>query len=445
MIPTGNCKLRCKLIMLTTALVTAAHLTTGFFIAAHTQRSLHREHDRLAGAAAKNLARLCTAPLLGNDLLTMRDLIRYTMEQGHFTQAMVVDNQGKVLMHNDISLVGYVFAADRIRRAVLSETPQISYHYQNEAGDQMADVSAPVMVADRRIGTVVISCSHRYINAEAEDLQRHIFTIMAVGIAVSSGCTILLATYITAPLRQLICSAGEIADGSFKGSRLPATGNDEIALLTRTFNKMAEKIEQMVCTDQLTGIANRLMFQRRITEEFSRSFRHQRPLALLMIDVDHFKAVNDLYGHLAGDLVLKEMAGLLSRSIRADDFVARYGGEEFVVIAPDTGPQTAAILAERIRHNVAEQPFAIKNTGTEPSLAQLLDNQTYRLTVSIGVANLADPIGSVDDLLEAADLVLFAAKRGGRNRVCSATEPTNCAPALSPKTPPQAKLFSTTS
>ncbi len=440
----GNCKIRCKLILLTTALVTAAHLSTGFFIAAHTDRALHNEQDHQASATAKNLARLCAAPLLDEDLLALRDLIRSTMEQGRFTRAMIIDNDGKVLMHNDIALVGYMVADHRFRLAAISATPLISPHYYDKTGDLIADVSAPVMVADKRIATVMISCSHQAISAAAADLRRHILTIMAIGIAAGIVCAVLLAAYITAPLRELIHSAGVIAEGTFTGVRLPAKGNDEIAILTRTFNKMIEKIERMVCTDLLTGVANRLMFQRRLTEEFSRSLRHQRPLALLMIDVDYFKAVNDLHGHQVGDSVLQEIASLLSRSVRAGDFVARYGGEEFAVIAPDTGAPTAAILAERIRHNVAEHPFPIKTAGAAPGLARLLNNPIHRLTVSVGVANLAEPIDSEDKLIETADLLLLAAKRDGRNRVSAAAGPaTGATPP--PGTEAQDRLFPTTS
>jgi two-component system cell cycle response regulator len=136
--------------------------------------------------------------------------------------------------------------------------------------------------------------------------------------------------------------------------------------------------------------------------------RYSAPLSMLLIDLDHFKMVNDTYGHLAGDEVLAGVADLLQRCVRSVDMVARYGGEEFVVVLPETGRRGAVAFAERIREKVMANRFSVS------------DGKVVILTTSIGVATYPSPrLDSVDDLFRAADVALYRAKGNGRNLVCS--------------------------
>jgi len=164
-------------------------------------------------------------------------------------------------------------------------------------------------------------------------------------------------------------------------------------------------------TDPLLGIHNRRYLDRRLVDEVSRARRYGLPLALLMIDVDHFKNINDTYGHQVGDQVLIKIAALLARSIREVDVVARYGGEELVVILPSTPAANATILAERLREGVATQ-IAIPSA---PGQADI------RITISIGIAELSHEVSTTAALLEGADAAMYRAKSAGRNRVESAT------------------------
>ncbi|MDR2604609.1 MAG: GGDEF domain-containing protein [Desulfovibrio sp.] len=161
--------------------------------------------------------------------------------------------------------------------------------------------------------------------------------------------------------------------------------------------------------DALTGIHNRRHFEELLDDEIQRLSRHGRPLSVLMADVDHFKRINDTWGHRTGDAVLREVAALLTGGIRSTDCCARYGGEEFVILLPYTDPDEAASLAERIRIRTAEHVFTAE--GGVP----------LRLTVSFGVSGVgpADAL-SREELLSAADGALYAAKRQGRNRTCRA-------------------------
>ena len=159
--------------------------------------------------------------------------------------------------------------------------------------------------------------------------------------------------------------------------------------------------------DGLTGVYNRAYLDEHLASELAFAVRHGTALSLLLIDVDHFKQVNDTFGHLAGDEVLRNVAARLNASVRTEDLVARYGGEEFVVLTRGIAAPQAVQLAERLRESVA---------GARPAVA----GGTVGVTVSVGVASVAccgpGPVGA-PALLALADHRLYAAKRGGRNRV----------------------------
>jgi len=175
----------------------------------------------------------------------------------------------------------------------------------------------------------------------------------------------------------------------------------------------AERLERLTTTDTLTGMHNRRYFLERADAEWSRFQRYQRPLTMLMVDVDHFKRVNDKLGHLAGDAALAAVARELRGSVRHGDVVGRFGGEEFVVLMPDTGPGVAESVAERVRHAISLLRVA---TTAADGHAHVLDG----LTVSIGVST-SDRYGyDVSTLLVAADSALLSAKGYGRNLVAMA-------------------------
>jgi two-component system cell cycle response regulator len=159
----------------------------------------------------------------------------------------------------------------------------------------------------------------------------------------------------------------------------------------------------MAVTDELTGLYNRRYFDRHLAVMLGKAHGQERDLALMMLDMDHFKAVNDGHGHDVGDAVLKELAQRLRRSIRGVDLACRFGGEEFVVLMPDTDMRQAEAVAERVRATVAEKAFEVG-----PSLS---------LTVSVGVSLNEEDHDTPETLLKRADIALYRAKRTGRNRV----------------------------
>lgn len=166
--------------------------------------------------------------------------------------------------------------------------------------------------------------------------------------------------------------------------------------------RYATALEEKICVDSLTGLGNQQYLRHRLSQEFTRAARYGRDLSLLFLDIDHFKVINDTYGHELGNAVLVKVSSIIQDSIRKTDIAARYGGEEFVVVLPETPAQGAVVAAERIRDSVAHGASLGRHFG--------------RVTVSVGVSYYPDSAASAEDLLCGADSAMYQAKRGGRNR-----------------------------
>ncbi|MFH1922498.1 MAG: GGDEF domain-containing protein [Planctomycetota bacterium] len=167
-----------------------------------------------------------------------------------------------------------------------------------------------------------------------------------------------------------------------------------------------EEIYRMTITDGLTQVANKRYLLEFLEREISRAIRFGRPLAVIMLDLDHFKNINDAYGHLAGDHILRDMSAVLGKLVRREELLARYGGEEFVVVLPETGLSTATTIAEKARRMVEQHKFEFAGTHIP-------------VTISLGAAELSPMAADPDNFLRAADEKLYAAKNAGRNRVAS--------------------------
>ena len=172
----------------------------------------------------------------------------------------------------------------------------------------------------------------------------------------------------------------------------------------------AKLLEELATIDSLTGLYNRRHFMAAAEAEWARFQRYQRPLSMLMVDIDHFKSVNDRYGHAVGDEAIKFVALACKQDLRGSDMVGRLGGEEFALLLPETDRASAAIVAERIRERVAAQFLSAHKIQ-------------FRITISVGLAEASASMSGVDALLRSADLALYQAKDGGRNRVVLWSEP----------------------
>ena len=250
-------------------------------------------------------------------------------------------------------------------RAALATAPERPVHFvadeRASAGDGPAPRTVPVMLGGAQVGVIALAPTPRGISREDERLLT------------------LVATELGGPLQMAA---------------------------------LYEDARRLATTDMLTGLLNRRAFLDAIERERARSDRHAFPLSILLLDVDHFKRINDERGHAAGDVVLQGVARILAGVARKSDFVARWGGEEFVVALPQTSEAGARIAGERVRRAVAAETHAVSDGG-EP----------VRVTVSVGVAS-SDAPWAIEALVGSADAAMYAAKTRGRNRVEAAAERT---------------------
>lgn len=172
---------------------------------------------------------------------------------------------------------------------------------------------------------------------------------------------------------------------------------------------LASRLEKLANTDALTGVANRRQLLARLEEAWSQSTRAGRPLSVAILDIDHFKSVNDTHGHAVGDAVLQAVASLCRAELRCYDVFGRFGGEEFLIVSPDTDLEGAAMLCERLRVRIAEAPIRVSR------------ELTLAVTISLGCAARADHHDDSHELVCDADAMLYRAKAAGRNQVWAAT------------------------
>jgi diguanylate cyclase (GGDEF)-like protein len=266
------------------------------------------------------------------------------------------------------------------------------------------------------VGAVLLEYTPIYqeLLAASAGTRRLILAASLCGLVLALLVAVLLARGHVADLRRLALAAARLAAGD-DHVRAQVRTSGELGKLAVAFNDMAARIAaqtavltEVAISDPLTGLHNRRSFQARLAEETQRARRSGSPFALLMIDLDHFKALNDRHGHPAGDAALVVVAGIFRQQLRSVDLPARIGGEEFGVLLPDSDEQAALMAGERLRAAIAACPIVHQDA-------------TLTITASIGVAWSGGGADTDEELLRAADRALYAAKRAGRNRVCGHT------------------------
>ena len=242
----------------------------------------------------------------------------------------------------------------------------------------------------------------------ADTHQRFTFTALMILAGAAGATLVALICWIYFGLRLArVAAALEATLTSEQPVRLKVAGTPAERRLARAFNAASGafvQVEARAAHDRLTGVANRETLLSTLGTEIERATRHQKWLSVAFIDIDRFKPINDTYGHHAGDRVLREMAGLIRDNIRASDLFGRYGGEEFMLILPETTPEEATVLAEKLRQLVMDHPLT------------MAPRQTLQLTISIGVAGDVGSQLQADRLVDQADAAMYAAKSLGRNR-----------------------------
>ena len=223
-------------------------------------------------------------------------------------------------------------------------------------------------------------------------------TVNALAVPIKRGDTLLGALYVNDPDVERRFDDGDV--------RLSTLFANQAAIAIENV-RLYEETQQLAMTDGLTGLYNLRHFYETLEKEIQRSERYHRSVSLIILDIDDFKAYNDLHGHLAGDDLLKELAQLMSKVTRQTDTLARYGGEEFAIILPETDTGGARFLAERLLEQVREHRSSIENGQT-----------IGRITISLGVATYPDHADGAKALVDAADSALLQAKREGKHRLC---------------------------
>jgi diguanylate cyclase (GGDEF)-like protein len=240
------------------------------------------------------------------------------------------------------------------------------------------------------------------------------FSALAVATIAVLLTVVIVLVYFVARYRRLVRAAEQLAAGKLGVTVSASTrGRGMANRLARAINTISEKLSETTDaaqTDKLTGVASRRALLVDLFNEVERANRYERPLSVAFVDIDHFKAVNDSYGHAFGDEVLRGVAQAIQANLRATDKVGRYGGEEFMLILTETNVEEGAVLTEKLRNIVAAQRFAV-------------EDQTLSVTISIGIAGGVGARLTSDALVRDADAAMYSAKSLGRNQTYIFAEP----------------------
>jgi len=309
---------------------------------------------------------------------------------------------GVVMGTTDRRLAGELLQADGLAVLERQTVPLVSATTASRArGLPTAGATTILIVSNDRAPMITASAA----------MRRSILISLWPGLVLAA----LVATLLSIPFGRSLSGLTRAVDAMAFGdlsTRVTPRGDDEFADLGHAFNAMARRVEEAQETlwraavrDSLTGLLNHREFYRRLEEEVARADREGQEVAVLMIDLDDFKSVNDTWGHLRGDGVLREVARALESCVREQDVLARYAGDEFAVVLTATGERAARAVAERIRRRAA----AIGAGSDLPA--------GVAVTVSIGLATRGPGVEPIADLMERADQALYRAKAGGRDRV----------------------------
>lgn len=294
------------------------------------------------------------------------------------------------VLHLELSASGEDTAVMRgVDGAVASQAPSLVVVYGTRLG-HLFSLRQPVMVIGRHRDADV-SLPEDAISRRHAELWNEPGQVRLRDLGSTNG------TFVNhRSVEQVQLAHGDLIKVGGTILKFLASGNIESAYY--------EEIHQLTIGDALTGAFNRRHFSEQLEREFSRSRRHGRPLSLALFDIDRFKRINDTYGHVTGDYVLRELGHTVRERIRQEELFARYGGEEFVVLLPETGRNAALAFAEQLRALVDDHQF-------------IFDGHPLPVTISVGVAELSSEMESPEALVRAADAKTYEAKEAGRNRV----------------------------
>jgi diguanylate cyclase (GGDEF)-like protein len=362
---------------------------------------------------------------------------------GYLAGKINLDSIGSILQHHAVGGIDEMYLVDAKRRLLTSSQPLSKEMLRSNLSVRMPESmngpsAMPASYTDFREHYVVgmatpiasidwvMVTQMKHKNAYAElVLLRRITTALVGGLMLSIGLLAYLFGHaLVRPVRRLSKEAARVAGGNLDVD-IPVTGLSEVSYLTQVFNHMVsslrygreklsdankalvetnKELHQLSITDGLTGLLNRKHILELLDREISRSRRYGHPVSVLMLDIDHFKNVNDTYGHQTGDAVMRRLADCLCEAVRENDLVGRYGGEEFLILLPDSNARNGAQTAQRIRKMV--QDLEIETS-----------RENVSVSVSIGVSSYPQYGRDANAVISAADAALYQAKSSGRNQV----------------------------
>lgn len=409
-------------------LVVAAGLVTMAFVAAESHR-----RDALDDLVLRSETMLqavgvpAAIAVAQNDLSALDTLVAHVAaanENDALVELMVIDDGARVLAHSDPQKFNTVWPDEFGARAIAADGAS----WRRSPTDLWIAVPA---VSGIRWATVVGRFSLESVHAQVQRTRLQWLGFASVLVALMAVVLLWgVDRLIVHPLRVMQAAVRRMGEGSLN-TRITPLGGRELEDLGSHVNAMAEalqneranleqavaertkelqeanhRLERLAVTDGLTGAYNHRRFQEGLAAEVMRSQRSNRPCAVLMVDVDHFKKVNDALGHPKGDELLRQLAQVIASTLRQTDLFARYGGEEFAALLPETTRFEATQVAERMRQAVETQLNA--------------EEWKQRITVSVGVATFPEDGPTGEQVLVAADQALYLAKHQGRNRVVTA-------------------------
>jgi diguanylate cyclase (GGDEF)-like protein len=403
--------LRLKLLVII-ALPAVVIISMGYFLLTQNmEANFDREYRERALLVAQTLQTSLPIGHLDNSQALqgyLRDLARAVPSIHHIS---IYSNQdgGIILASSEPSLVGLPAPPSDLEPL---RTGKTILREEREVEPPLMEANVPLMEDGKVVASLGVYMSLYPRDALLRAQQTSFFLVGSAGLFLLLAI-VYLATdrLLLSPISQVSRATSRIIQGDLN-TKIPSLGQDELGYLADNVNRMMdelrrerEALQQLATTDDLTELWNHRYFHERIREELSRAARLKEPLALVMFDLDHFKAFNDTHGHLRGDEALRRVGGIVRASVRPYDIPCRYGGEEFTVILPGVDAQGARSVSERIRQRIAAEGF----DGVE--------GHTIPLTASFGIAAYPHDGGSPDELLQAADRALYASKRAGGNSI----------------------------
>lgn len=421
--------IRGQLTLLVPGVVAIALTVVAFIAVRQTNRDALEEFKELNLTALEALSVTVATSVAQNDIAGLDTVVAHAaerLEARGLVELAVLDDDGRVMAHSSPERFNRLLTDPFSRQAIEADGPV----WLREAGVLRLGTPAKSGI---RWATVTARFSLERLEGDFGMARRRAaLGTLGLFLFIAGAVFLGLNRVVIRPVKALEHSVRRMGEGHLSTRVPPMVAGRELRELGDIINRMAQalqaerenlertvtertrelqeanaRLERLAVTDGLTGLFNHRRFQEALHAELLRCERHKRPLAVLMLDVDFFKKVNDSMGHPAGDELLRRLAEVLSKDLRQTDLIARYGGEEFAVLLPETTKAEALQVGERMREAVE---------------ARINENTTWpqRITVSVGVATFPEDAKSAEALLEASDQALYVAKRQGRNRVVGA-------------------------